>query len=131
MTLCAVYVPVEPPLEPPSEVPNPCHFVIIPPDDRIEDLLVKVRDFMGSAFPSGFPGHDRQKQRQALEAKRRYECALLIVRDVLKPNAVRSASSEEQVVGDAPRTGTAVNASQASCSTTIQATDGRDETLQQ
>jgi len=85
------------PIEPPDPHPNPCHFNILPLDVSIEDLLVNLRDFLTNIFPKEFPGRDAEKQRQALQAKERYERVFLVIRNVYKPELAAQVSSTEAI----------------------------------
>jgi hypothetical protein len=76
IALAAIFDPI-------SEKPeNPCHFVIVPTDAAIDDLLVPLRDFMGEDFP---PGPKRPRRQEDVEsanaARQRYDRVFEIVRE--------------------------------------------------
>jgi hypothetical protein len=68
---------------------NPCHFVIVPTEESIDDLLIMLPHFMAAQFPPVKPGKQPPKKprtgedkRKALEARARYDRVLRIIRNV-------------------------------------------------
>lgn len=56
IALVAVFDPVE-------DLPaNPCHFLIMPTEEQIEDLLIQLRSFMADEFPPVRPGAQPPKK---------------------------------------------------------------------
>jgi hypothetical protein len=74
--LAAVFDPI---IEAPE---NPCHFLIVPTDVAIEDLLVPLREFMAEDFPPG-PKQPSRPEPIALAngARQRYDRVFEIVRE--------------------------------------------------
>jgi hypothetical protein len=75
MELAAIYDPIDPPHS------NPCHFNIVPLNDSIIDLRIRLKDFLARVFPLKFPRDDLSRQ-QAHEARRLYETVFRIIRNV-------------------------------------------------
>lgn len=74
--IVAIFDPVN------EEPANPCHFIIVPSDDPIDDLLVWLGEFMADDFPSG-PKQPRRQEDITLaeEARERYNRVFEIVRE--------------------------------------------------
>jgi hypothetical protein len=69
VALTAIFDPVE---ESPE---NPCHFVIVPTDASIEDLLVSSGEFMADDFPHGASPQPKKPRSEASIAAARVACA--------------------------------------------------------
>ncbi len=71
--LTAIFDPITDPPE------NPCHFLIMPTDTSIDDLLVSLGDFMADDFPPG-PKRPRRDEdiASAEDARQRYDRVFLI-----------------------------------------------------
>jgi len=74
VTLAAVFDPL-------TESPeNPCHFVIVPTDVSIDDLLVSLGEFMADDFPPGPKQPRRDAGITAAErAREQYDSVFAIV----------------------------------------------------
>jgi hypothetical protein len=83
LSLVAVFDPVE------DEPANPCHFVIMPTEVQVEDLLIQLPYFMADQFPPVRPGAQPPKKprkpediSKIREARARYDLVFQIVRNV-------------------------------------------------
>lgn len=82
VALTAVYDPIEPSDDPPAKA-NPCHFNIMPVDVSIDDLIAKLKIFMGDVFPPG-PKSPKKPEgvKAATAARDRFEVVFRLIRDV-------------------------------------------------
>lgn len=75
--LVAIFDPIGEPHQ------NPCHFIILPVDSSIDDLLVVLKEFMADDFPPGQKvPQSKDKLKQAEDAGERYTSVFTILRNV-------------------------------------------------
>lgn len=77
MRLVAVYDPT---------LDNPCHFNIMPVDESIDDLCVRLKNFLALTFPQHLP-NSAALEIKADEAVKRYSQVFQVSRDVLPRGA--------------------------------------------